>query len=89
MYYIFIIQIKNEMKLYHKLQIYQMTSYTDNVFKLNCIYKCLLRKYIKWIILSCYYFNLLIDIKGILHPKIKMLSFFTYPHVVPNPQKFR
>ncbi len=24
-------------------------------------------------------------IKGLLHPKIKMLSLFTYPHVVPNP----
>ncbi len=23
--------------------------------------------------------------KGILHPKINILSFFTYPHVVPNP----
>ncbi len=25
------------------------------------------------------------DIKGILHPKMKILSFFTYSHVVPNP----
>ncbi len=26
-------------------------------------------------------------LKGILHPKMKMWSFFTYPHVVPNQQK--
>ncbi len=26
-----------------------------------------------------------IYLKGILHPKMKILSFFTYPHVVPNP----
>ncbi len=25
------------------------------------------------------------QIKGILHPKMKILSFFTYPYVVPNP----
>ncbi len=24
-------------------------------------------------------------IKGILHPKMRILSFITYPHVVPNP----
>ncbi len=24
-------------------------------------------------------------IKGVLHPKMKILSFITYPHVVPNP----
>ncbi len=28
-----------------------------------------------------------ITFKGLLHPKIIILSFFTYPHVVPNPQK--
>ncbi len=35
MYYIFIIQIKNEMKLYHKLLMYQMTSYIDNVIQIK------------------------------------------------------
>ncbi len=24
-------------------------------------------------------------VKGLLHPKIKVLSLITYPHVVPNP----
>jgi len=26
--------------------------------------------------------------KGLAHPKVKMLSLFTNPHVVPNPNKF-
>ncbi len=25
------------------------------------------------------------SIKGLLHPKMKILSLITYPHVVPNP----
>ncbi len=29
--------------------------------------------------------NYVFEIKGILHPKMKIMSFFTYPHVVPNP----
>ncbi len=24
-------------------------------------------------------------VKGLLHPKMKILSLITYPHVVPNP----
>ncbi len=32
----------------------------------------------KWLLVSS-------GLKGILHPKIYILLFFTYPHVVPNP----
>ncbi len=36
----------------------------------------------KW----CFFFPILKGlIKGLLHPKIKILSLITYPHVVPNP----
>ncbi len=34
----------------------------------------------------CYYYYLCSNtIKGLLHPKMKMLSLFTYPHVIPTP----
>ncbi len=29
--------------------------------------------------------HLLCSLKGVLQPKLKMLSLITYPHVVPNP----
>ncbi len=32
-----------------------------------------------------YYFFNLDSLKGLLHPKMKILSLITYPHVVPNP----
>ncbi len=39
----------------------------------------------KWWQNNCFGVNY--SFKGILHPKMKIWSFITYPHIIPNPQK--
>jgi len=29
--------------------------------------------------------NMCVELKGLVHPKMKILSVFTHPHVVPTP----